>query len=94
MGCFKFFIFIFFLKKEKSFAFLQMCPLNSSGWVPHHSWEAGLIHVWTQAAAHLAGKQASSGPGCAELMAEHPTPLHLRGERLPTSSSPGPPPED
>ena len=86
VGCFKFFIFFFFFFKEKSFAFLQMCPLNSSGWVPYHSQEAGLIHVWTQVAARPAGKQASSDLGCAELMGEHPIPLHLRAERLPMSS--------
>ena len=60
------FSFLFFLKKEKSFAFPQMCPLNSSGWVPYHSQEAGLVHVWTQVAARPAGKQAPSDLGCAE----------------------------
>lgn len=93
-GLLQVFHFYFFSKKENSFAFLQTCPLTSSGCVPHHSREAGLVHVRTQAAAHLAGKQASSDPGCAELMGEHPTPLHLRGKRLPPSSPPGPPPED
>lgn len=82
------FSFLFFLKKEKSFAFPQMCPLNSSGWVPYHSQEAGLVHVWTQVAARPAGKQAPSDLGCAELMGEHPIPLHLRADVFPR-----PPPE-